>query len=108
VRIASLQPFLDPGDLASRKLLDTGAQRVANLVQRFVLGAMVAELFLLTRWRVSSIAMGPSRTTWKASKTACVQASIADGPRAVFEPTGSRRDAASVIFSLPGYRGLRN
>ena len=26
------------------------------------------------------------------------------GPRAVFEPTGSRRDAASVIFNLPGYR----
>jgi transposase len=22
----------------------------------------------------------------------------------VFEPTGSRRDAASVIFNLPGYR----
>src|SRR5689334_2861873 len=31
-------------------------------------------------------------------------ASIEEGPRAVFEPTGSRRDAASVIFNLPGYR----
>ena len=34
----------------------------------------------------------------------CVEASIEEGPRAVFEPTGSRRDAASVIFNLPGYR----
>src|SRR5215213_3227197 len=26
------------------------------------------------------------------------------GPRAVFEPTGSQRDAASAIFNLPDYR----
>src|SRR5215213_2868658 len=28
------------------------------------------------------------------------------GPRAVFEPTGSQRDAASAIFNLPDYRVL--
>src|SRR5450756_1334482 len=28
----------------------------------------------------------------------------ARGPRAVFEPTGSQRDAASPIFNLPDYR----
>jgi transposase len=31
-------------------------------------------------------------------------ATILEGPRAVFEPTGLQRDAASVIFNLPGYR----
>ena len=31
-------------------------------------------------------------------------ASIEEGPRALIEPTGSPRDAASVIFNLPGYR----
>src|SRR3954462_15689537 len=29
---------------------------------------------------------------------------IPRGPRAVFEPTGSQRDAASAIFNLPDYR----
>lgn len=34
----------------------------------------------------------------------CVEASTLEGPRALLELTGLRRDAASVIFDLPGYR----
>ena len=47
VRVAGLQPGLDPFDLAGGELVGAGAQGVADPVERVVLAAAVAELFLL-------------------------------------------------------------
>ena len=47
VRVAAVQPGLEPFDLTVGEPFDAGAEDVADLVERVVFAAAVTELFLL-------------------------------------------------------------